>query len=78
MGKLRVTILNDAAQCVAKLKHAIWQRFGFDCQLEERNASMLIFQLPESYKWTREDAKFMNDLTDQQDWIAGWRYWPSA
>lgn len=78
MGKLRIATLDDTVQCASKIKHAIWQRFGFDCRLEERCASMLLFQMPESYEWIREDAKFMNDLTDQQDWIAGWRYWPSA
>lgn len=78
MGKLRITILDDTVQCVSKLKHAIWQRFGFDCRLEERSASMLIFQMPESYNWTREDADFMEDITNNQDWIAGWHYWDHA
>ena len=74
MGKLCVTTLDDTAQSAAKMKHAIWQRFGFDCQLKERSASMLIFRLPEEYQWTREDAEFMRNLVDQSDLVASWHY----
>jgi len=68
--------LDDTPQCAAKMKHAIWQRFGFECRLlDKQGSSVYIWRLPESYRWTKEDADFMRSLVDQSNLLANWRYW---
>lgn len=75
MGKLRIITLDDTVQSAAKMKHAIWQRFGFDCRLlDKQGSSIWIWQLPENYQWTSDDAEFMNNLVDQSDLVANWYY----
>jgi hypothetical protein len=75
MARLRIVPLDDTAQTANVLEFALWRRFRFDLgALEKQCTSLWFLHLPAFHNWTMEDADFMNNLADKQDWIAGWNY----